>query len=419
MADPRPLSVSAFLGRINELLETQVAWVEGEVANFRLSSGKWLHFDLKDATALMHCFGLAFRLRTPVEDGMRVRVWGIPKVYPRYGKFSLVVELLEPAGAGALRRALELLHQTLEREGLFAPARKRSLPRFPERLVLLTSPDAAAYGDFLKVLAQRRGGLDILFVPVPVQGESAAATIAHAVDWVNEAESDRDALVLIRGGGSLEELQAFNDEQVVRALARSRIPTVVGVGHERDHTLADLVADVRASTPSNAAELITPTKQELDTACRDLAARLGRALRTEVVACERSVMRSVADLRETVQQRTERVEFLMRRVEGVGSLFHERIRVSSEGLQHALRLLPLRLRERTAEQGERLAALERLLAGLNPHRVLARGYSITYGPTDAVVRDAQALRAGDTLKTRLAHGTLTSVTTSVYGEGDR
>ncbi|TSC73051.1 MAG: exodeoxyribonuclease VII large subunit [Parcubacteria group bacterium Gr01-1014_38] len=418
MLKPAPLSVSAFLARVNELLETQVAWVEGEVANLRISSDRWLHFDLKDATALVHCFGLAFRLRTPLEDGMKVRIWGVPRIYPRYGKFSLVVERLEPAGEGALRRAFELLRQKLEREGLFDAARRRPLPKVPERLVLLTSPDAAAYADFLKVLAARRGGLNILFVPVPVQGAGAADIIAAALDWVNEGEPDRDALVLIRGGGSLEELHAFNDERVVRALARSRIPTVVGVGHERDVTLADLVADVRASTPSNAAELVTPTRAELDDACRELAARLVRAVHAQLAVRERFVFRCVADLRDTVQKGMEGIDFLVRRVEGIGSLLHARVRTASADLQHVIHLLPLRLRERVQGHGERLAALERLLAGLDPRKILARGYSMTYGPTGSVVRDARVLRTGDALKTRLQRGTLTSVTTSIHGEGD-
>jgi hypothetical protein len=176
-----PLSVSEFLGRVNELLETQVALVEGEIVDYRISQNKFVHFDLKDDSALVHCFGLAFRLRTPLEDGLRVRVWGVPRVYPKYGKLSLVVETVEPSGEGALRRAFELLRAKLEREGLFDAARKRALPRFPERIALVTSPEAAAYGDFLKVLGGRRGGLDILVLPVAVQGDASADAIAREV----------------------------------------------------------------------------------------------------------------------------------------------------------------------------------------------------------------------------------------------
>lgn len=417
MLTAAPLTVSAFLARVNELLETQVAWVEGEVADFRISEGRWVHFDLKDATALAHCFGLAFRLRTPLEDGMKVRVWGVPRVYPKYGKFSLVVEIVEPSGEGALRRALELLKSTLEREGLFAPERKRPLPRFPERLVLLTSPGAAAYHDFLKVLGSRRGGLDVLFLQVPVQGNGAAEAIARAIDWVSEHEPDREALILVRGGGSLEELRAFNDERVVRALARSRIPTVVGVGHERDVTLADLVADVRASTPSHAAELITLTRAEIDRAVRELATRLIRSLQERVQTTERSVLHHVLGLRETVRERVDRMEFLTRRMEGTAALFHHRLEGVAGALGNARRQLSLRMEERLSSTTKHVGALERLLADLHPRRVLARGYSMTRGPGGQVVRDAETLRAGDALTTHLARGTIRSITASTDAQG--
>ncbi len=412
-----PLSVSAFLDRINEVLRTQVAHVEGEVSDIRSSQGKYLYFDLKDAHAVLHCFAMAFRIRTPIEEGMKVRVWGFPGVYAKYGKFSLTVEVLEPSGEGALRRAFELLRAKLEQEGLFALERKRALPRFPERIVLLTSEDAAAYADVLKVMRARRGGLDILFVPVPVQGEGAAETIARAIDWANEEHADRDALVLVRGGGGLADLHAFNDELVVRALARSRIPTVVGVGHERDVTLADLVADVRASTPSNAAELLTPTADALRRAVDDLARRLVQRVDTKMADRLRAVAQRVFVLRETVAAGVERVSLLARRMEGVGVVLAERVRAGDGSARRATAALVSRLGSAHAAAAERVEALGRLLHGLHPQHVLRRGYSITRGPAGEVLTDARSVGTGDRLSTRLARGTIGSVTEHTHDEG--
>ena len=371
-----PLTVSAFLSKINELLETQVVWVEGEVVEVRVSQRRWLHFDLKDASGLVHCFGLVFRLRTPLEDGMRVRVWAVPRVYPRFGKFSLVVDSLEPSGEGALRRAFELLKATLAADGLFDAARKRPLPKFPERIALLTSPEAAAYHDVLNILAVRRGGMDILFLPIPVQGEGAAAVIAHAIDWVNENEATREVLVLVRGGGSVEDLHAWNDERVARALARSRIPTLVGIGHERDVTLADLVADVRASTPSHAAQLLTPTAGDMRNEVEDLKNRLLLVFHVSVDAQAGRIVQHVSTFREKVRGDRDRV----------GVVLH---------------------------------GLERLLAGYHPSQVLARGYSVTTDDAGVVLRDARKVTVGDALVTRLARGTLRSHTTVIHGAADR
>lgn len=407
-ANVEPLSVSAFLARINALLETQVAYVEGEVSGVHLSNDRYLFFDLKDETAVLHCFAVLAQMRTPLEDGMKIRVWGVPSVYPRFGKFSVTVDRVELAGEGALRRAFELLRARLEREGLFAPERKRALPRVPERIVLLTSESAAAYRDFLKVLAGRRGGFDIVFLPVRVQGVGATEEIAAAVDWANEQFPDREALVLLRGGGSLEELWSFNEEVLVRALARSRIPTVVGVGHERDVTLADLVADVRASTPSNAAELLTPTRGELHQSVRGLVQRLSGAVVDALRQRERDVARHVLVLREAVTAAVERVRVLARGMESVGVALTALVHAAAA--RCAAHEVSVRTRVASALRAarDRLDALTRLLGGLHPERVLERGYSITRGPKGTVLKDAAAARPGDVLATRLARGTLRS-----------
>lgn len=403
-----PLSVSAFLSQINTLLETQVAWVEGEVSNFRASQGRFAYFDVKDDDSVLSCFMMLFRLRVPLEDGMKVRLWGVPKVYPRYGKFSLTVERVELSGEGALRRAFELLKRTLGDEGLFAPERKRTLPRVPERIGLITSPDAAAYTDFLKVLRSRRGGIEILFVPATVQGRDAPGELLSAIELLNDREPTLDALVLVRGGGGLEELQAFNDEHVVRAIARSRIPTIVGVGHERDVTLADLVADVRASTPSNAAELLTPTREALDQSLRDLVRRMDGAVRERIQNDQDLIRHAVRVLQESVSETVQRVMALTHQMATAGRLFSVRIERQRESVEHSADRLRRQTRGSLETADTRMKTLERLLESLHPERVLSRGYSVTRGANGRVLRDVRDAKRGEVVRTLLAHGTLES-----------
>lgn len=412
VAEPAPMSVTEFLKTINELLADQVAWVEGEVEGVRASGGKFLYFALKDAEALVNCFALQFRIRVPLEDGMKVRVWGAPRVYPKYGKFSLNVERLELSGAGALRRAFELLKAKLDAEGLFAPERKRPLPRFPERVGLVTSPDAAAYSDFLKVLRARRGGIRVLFVPVLVQGREAPEQLLSAVESLNEQRPDLDALVIVRGGGGIEDLHSFNDEGVVRAIARSRVPTVVGVGHERDVTLADLVADVRASTPSNAAELLTPTREELLSSLADLSRRLQEATRADIRERERNVARAVAVLRGTAHDALRRVLTLAQRMEAVGGVLQLHLRRAQELTGAARAALRERWLQDLEGTKERLRTALRILHTLHPQRVLARGYSVTRDAAGVILRDAETVAAGAGITTTLQRGTLRSTVDS-------
>ncbi|MBM3204767.1 exodeoxyribonuclease VII large subunit [Candidatus Uhrbacteria bacterium] len=259
------MTVSGFLAYVNETFKaiwdtTEVA-IEGEVSGYRLSQGQWASFDLKDAEALVNVFLPVWKLNVPIQDGLRVRVFGCPRVYPKYGKFSFSAERIEIAGEGGLRKALALLHQKLEQEGLFDSARKRPLPRFPERIALIASRESAAYGDFIRILHERWGGLSIDLYHVLVQGEGAPVQIVRAIHEAGRGEYD--ALVLTRGGGSLEELMSFNDERVVRALFSSKIPTLVGIGHERDITMAEEVADVRGSTPTDCARRLVPDRTEL------------------------------------------------------------------------------------------------------------------------------------------------------------
>lgn len=256
--------VSDFVASVNQTLEyTYVAIaVEGEVANFKVSQGKWVFFDLKDNTSSIGCFMSLFQLRTPIEDGMKIVVRATPKL-TTWGKFSLTVQSVRPSGEGSIKKSFLLLKKKLEQEGLFAQDRKRPLPTVPRHVAVISSIQAAGYADFIKILNERWGGLTVDVAHVQVQGTDAPEQIIQAITYFNAKEPLPDVLVVIRGGGSADDLAVFNDEPLVRAIATSRIPTLVGVGHEIDVTLADMAADVRAATPSNAAQILVPDKCEL------------------------------------------------------------------------------------------------------------------------------------------------------------
>lgn len=258
------LNVSQFLAALNQTLEyayTSIQ-VEGEVSSFKVNQGKFVFFDLKDDSSTVGCFMTVWQLRTPIEDGMKVIVTATPKVTP-WGKFSLTVQHIKPSGEGSLKKSFELLRAKLEKEGLFAVERKRVLPEIPERVGIITSTGAAGFVDFCKILDDRWGGLDVQVAHTQVQGDVAADQMIRALDYFNTQAHTVDVVVLIRGGGSADDLSAYNDEKLVRAIAASRIPTMVGVGHEVDVSLADMVADVRAATPSNAAQLLVPDRREI------------------------------------------------------------------------------------------------------------------------------------------------------------
>ena len=244
--------VSTYLEQIGEVV------IEGEISEVKISQGKWLFATIKDKESNVDIFGLAFKLSgcDLLEVGMLVHVYGVPRLYKKTGRFSVFVNQIVPAGEGALRLALEKLKSKLEKEGLFDTARKRLLPIFPENIGLITAKGSDAYNDFVKVLKDRMGGLKIQFCPVSVQGKDATGTIISAFGYLNKHHPELDLIVLTRGGGSLEDLQPFNDEGMARAIFSSKIPVVSAVGHEANISVADLVADVRASTPTDAGEQI-------------------------------------------------------------------------------------------------------------------------------------------------------------------
>ena len=329
--------VSDFLASINQTLEYAYPTVAvvGEVSSFKVNQGKYVFFDLKDESGSVGCFMTVWQLRTPIEDGMKIVVTANPKV-TQWGKFSLTVQSLKPVGEGALRKSFELLKKKLESEGLFDPARKRRLPTIPHRVAVISSTQAAGYGDFIKILDERWGGLEIEVAHTQVQGEGAADQMIRAIRYFNEQAVLADVLVLIRGGGSADDLSAYNDEQLVREIASSRIPTLVGVGHEVDVSLADMVADVRAATPSNAAQLLVPDRQ-------DIVAGVWRQVRSMASLSERAIDRYAADDR-----------------------------------QHLGRVLE-QLSRLTSQQLEAVRQTSATLRAYDPRRALERGYALLRG----------------------------------------
>lgn len=267
--------VSGALAVLNQTLEyaLPVMTVVGELDSFKISKGKWVYADIKDDYAKLRLFGTVYVLPGPLEDGMTVEVIARPQIHPQYG-FSLSVQSIRPVGEGSLKKAANLLAQKLEAEGLFDAARKRLVPHPPLKVGLVTAADSAAYADFIKIMNARWGGVEVSVFDAQVQGEPAVASIVEGITYFNQESELCDVVVIIRGGGSIDDLAAFSTEQVVRAVTGSRIPTLVAIGHEIDESLAELAADMRASTPSNAAELLFPDRNQELEHLRLLTARL-------------------------------------------------------------------------------------------------------------------------------------------------
>lgn len=337
-SDQTPLfSVSDYIATVNQTLEYAYPSVEviGEVASFKVNHGKWVFFDLKDEQGSVGCFMSLFSLRVPIEDGMKVIIRAAPKL-TAWGKFSLTVQSIRPSGEGSLKKSFDLLKAKLEKEGLFASERKRLLPEIPQHIAVISSTQAAGYADFVKILNERWGGLKVDVAHVQVQGVSAPEQIVRAIRYFNEQEVLPEVLVIIRGGGSADDLATFNDEPLAREIATSRIPTLVGVGHEVDVSLADMVADRRAATPSNAAQIVVPDRKEF-----------------------------AGSLKYLVHRVLTRMD----------SLIDERKRLANDTLCQAWVVLDAR-----ADLLQNQLVMQRqVLGAYDPRAVLARGYAIVRG----------------------------------------
>lgn len=355
------LGVSEFVALLNQTLEFAYpnVTVTGELANLRVSKNRWLYFDLKDETASVKFFGTVYNLPGPLEDGMMLKVRGQPRLHPLYG-FSVNVMNIMPAGEGTIRRAAQLLQAKLAKEGLFDEARKRALPYPPARVGLITSKQSAAYADFMKILNVRWHGVAVELIDVQVQGEAAPPQIAAALEQFNALAAPPEVIVMIRGGGSAEDLAAFSSEQVARAVAASRVPTLAAIGHETDLSLAELAADARASTPSNAAELLVPDRKHVLAALKDDSRQLEQRVRLQLQTARSGLGQQASLL-------TERLEYLV--VRGKDELENRR----------------------------------QLLQALNPEAILRRGYAIVRSQ-GRTLRSTRRLKSGAIVEVRLADG---------------
>lgn len=401
-ASRRVLSVAGLTAQIKSALQTDFGsvWVEGELSDVTRPQSGHIYFTLKDADAQIRAVmwrSTAEQLRFRLEDGMQVICGGGLDVYPPRGTYQLVVRKLEPQGVGALQLALKQLQQRLAAEGLFDRRYKKPLPRFPRRIAFITSPTGAAVRDFLEVLRDRWVGADLLVIPTRVQGEGAAREIALAIAAAHRLRLRPDVLVVGRGGGSIEDLWCFNEEPVVRAIFAAEIPVISAVGHEIDVTLADLVADVRALTPTDAGQLVAPATEELLVALRNLRQRLAQALRHRA-----------AEARARWQALAENRVF-RRPLDAI----HERQRRMDE-LEIRLQRAAQRRLEAARDQ---LASSASRLEALSPLAVLARGYSLTEEvDSGKLIRNASSLHVGDQIRSRFASGQTISTVTRIESE---
>jgi len=423
------LPVSLLVGSARLLIERHLglAWVSGEVSNLTRAASGHCYFVLKDAHAQVRCVLFKNKLQlldVAIKDGLGVEVRATPTIYEARGEFQLNVEMVRLAGQGALFEKFARLKLRLERAGWFSAERKRSIPSFPRAVGIVTSTQAAALRDVLITLRRRFPGLRVIVYPSAVQGAAAAAEIAAAIAIAN-ARSEVDVLIVCRGGGSLEDLWAFNEETVALAVFESRIPVISGVGHETDFTICDFVADARAATPTGAATLAAPDCAALRSQAAAMAGRWRRAgertleLRMQRLdVASRNLVHPAARLVQQGATLAALAMRMMRAVAGEQTRLRRECSLLGQGMARLLRVTP-RGASRLALAGERLqraqsgrlsttshalGLLDRSLRHLDPLRVLERGYSIVTGPSGAIVQDVAAIAVGDALRMRFARG---------------
>jgi len=417
MGDKKVFQVSEFnefidiyLNRVDEVV------VEGEISRIDVSQNKWIFATIKDKESSVDIFSSVFKIPSPdlLEAGMLVQVYGKPSLYKKTGRFSITAERIMPAGEGALRLAFEKLKAKLEKEGLFD--RKRPLPMFPEKIGLLTARGSRAYSDFVKVLENRAGGIKIYFYPVTVQGNDSVESITAGFKYFNATHPNLDLLVLTRGGGSLEDLQSFNDERVARAVFSSKPPVVCGIGHEEDLSIADLVADVRASTPSNAAELIVRTRTEVlkavDFSLKTMEAALKQLIRDQ----SGLILKNVSSLSNALAKETTHVHLVISRFNTAFAVFRKEVvsftQITRDNKKQLLKATGLWIRPKK----EALEFTTRLLLSLDFRKVLERGFSITTDKSGKVLKSVKRVRKGESITTSLIDGKIGSQIVTVEKE---
>jgi exodeoxyribonuclease VII large subunit len=388
---PTVFTISTLTRHIKDLMEDDLTlrsvWVRGEISNFTHHTSGHMYFTLKDSGARLRAVmfrGNNHTLRFKPTEGTKVLALGSISVYEKSGDYQFYVEVMEPEGLGSLYAAFQQLKDKLEKEGLFAPEKKKRIPPLPKKIAVLTSPTGAAVRDIITISQRRSSGVKLLIIPTIVQGESAPASIVEGLKTANEID-DIDIIILGRGGGSIEELWAFNEETVARAIADSRIPVISAVGHETDFTIADFVADLRAPTPSGAAELAVPDIISLRSQLTSLTERLAPALRARVD----SGRQRLAVLTNTAPFNRPKASLDLRRQE----------------VDHLVTDLYDAVTSKVNMKKMEFAGLIAKLDAMSPLSVLSRGYSICTGSEGTVIRDASQVNKGDRLRIRLYKGT--------------
>jgi len=390
-------SVGELTKSVKQILEKSfpLVWVNGEISNLNQhSSGHW-YFSLKDRDAQIRIVmfrGANRAVKFAVENGLEIIVGGRLTIYEKSGQYQIVADILEPKGLGALQLAFEQLKEKLEKQGLFSEERKRAIPFFPKRVGIVTSPTGAVIQDVIHVTQRRYPGLPLLLCPVRVQGEGASKEICEGIQMMNQL-GGIDVLIVGRGGGSLEDLWSFNEENVARAIFESRIPIISAVGHETDWTIADFVADHRAPTPSAAAETVAPVRDELLKRVWELGGRIRGGV-FEVLKDKRQELTNLMESyafrqpQNVIEQYTQRVDELLRQIVNYSnSLLHKKSIAFQGALKH--------------------------LEALSPLGVLARGYSLTFDSKGRMISSASNVKKGDTLRSKLSEGTIYSQVTGV------
>ncbi|HUD05593.1 MAG TPA: exodeoxyribonuclease VII large subunit [Candidatus Saccharimonadales bacterium] len=358
------LSVGEFVDLFNQTLEFAYPrlFINGELSNFRVSKNKWVYFDLKDSDASVHFFGTVYNLPGPLEDGMQLKVLASPYLHRQYG-FSLNVHNIQFSGQGTIKQAQKLLEEKLTKEGLFDETRKRSIVYPAKNIGLITSSESAAYSDFIKIINDRWVGSTIYLNDVQVQGELAEGQIIAAINWLNQHNQELDVIVITRGGGSLDDLQVFNNENLVRSIAGSRIPTLVAIGHERDYSLAEAAADKRASTPTNAAQILVPDKKDVNRRLDEIRIMMDEDFRDYLTMIEREIDDQKGDLSESIDK-----------------------------------LL--------ASTSDKLAINEKIIALLDPNAPLKRGYALVRDANRLIIRSVRQVKKDDIVDIDFSDGEL-------------
>ncbi len=398
-------SVSDATSLINGILQPLSLTIEGEISGFKINQGKFVFFDIKDELAVLNCFMMVHQLPNPLEDGVRVRLVGVPKIHAASGRFSLTVKSVELIGEGALQKAFEALKAKLESETLFDLKWKKQLPMFPVTIGLITSKTGDALQDILRIMRNRAGGLKIYLVPVAVQGQSAVSELISAIQHFN-SHLPVDVVIIARGGGSLEDLQAFNSEPVARAIFASGLPIVTGVGHEPNVTLADLVADVRAATPTNAAEIVTPNFAELEKQLKHDRSRLDSAIKKLLINAIHSLEVTRHRLSNAfkkpeilIKQLSDRLKFNVQRKISIMAINNNNLTSIHQQISRALAT-----RVELLKFG--LNQFNSLLFAFDPQRVLDRGYAIATKSDGSIIKSTQNVTINDIISVSFSQGSI-------------